>query len=68
LVIFREGISTLNIRSTVREPFDFISFCAINLFNFEEKKNFGNGGKKVKRPSYLHFIDSEGLSPLPTYP
>ena len=24
LVIFREGISTLNIRSTLREPFDFI--------------------------------------------
>ena len=24
LVIFREGISTLNIRSTLQEPFDFI--------------------------------------------
>ena len=39
LVIFREGISTLNIRSTLRKPFDFISFCAINLLNFEEKNN-----------------------------
>jgi len=24
--------------------------------------------KRKKRPSYLHFIDSEGLGHLPTYP
>jgi len=24
--------------------------------------------KRGKRPSYLRFIDSEGLGPLPTYP
>jgi len=24
--------------------------------------------KGKKRPNYLHFIDSEGLGPLPTYP
>jgi len=23
---------------------------------------------KEKRPNYLHFIDSKGLGPLPTYP
>jgi len=29
LVTQREGVSTLYVRSTLREPFDFISFCAI---------------------------------------
>jgi len=24
--------------------------------------------KKKKRPNHLHFIDLEGLGPLPTYP
>jgi len=70
LVIFRECISTLSIRSTLREPFDFILlFLRYKLTYFL----FGRKGlriviKRRKRPSYLHFIDSEGPSPLPTYP
>ena len=66
LVIFREGISTLNIRSTLREPFNFISFCAINLLNFEEKKNSEQGRKEAYLSTF--FIDSEGLGSLHTYP
>jgi len=40
LVIFRQGIRTLNIRSTLREPFDFIlSFLCYKLtcFLFERR-------------------------------
>jgi len=29
LVIFREGVSTVNIHSILWEPLDFIYFCAI---------------------------------------
>jgi len=37
LVIFREGISTLNIRSTLREPLDFIQLLCYNLLVFENR-------------------------------
>jgi len=45
--MFREGISTLNIRSILREPLDFIYFLCYNLLIFKneiewwlkEKKN-----------------------------
>jgi len=53
LVTFREGTSTLNIRSTHLST----------LFNFLCKLEL-----KKEKPNYLHFIDSEGLGPLPTYP
>jgi len=31
LVTFREGVSTLNVRNTLREPLDFIYFLCYNL-------------------------------------
>jgi len=42
------------------------AFCAINLLNFEKKKN-GEYGEERSLFIYI-FIDSEGLGPLPTYP
>ena len=73
LVIFREGISTLNIRSTLREPFDFIQFfLCYYLLNFIKKKEIENNDKnKNKMKKCLlstFFIDLGGQGTLPTYP
>jgi len=38
------------------------------LIFYLKEKGFQNSNQKRKRPSYLHFIDSEGPGPLRTYP
>jgi len=34
LVTFREGVSSLNVRSILREPLDFIHFLCYNLLAY----------------------------------
>ena len=69
LVIFREGVSTLNIHSTLWEPLDFIHFMCYNLLALED------GVKErvvIKRRRglflFTFIIDLEGLGHLPTLP
>jgi len=69
LVISREGISTLNIRSTLREPFDFILlFCAITCLFLFIRRNWKIEIKRKERSLiFTYFIDLKGQGPLPTY-
>jgi len=66
LVTQREGVSTLYVRSTVRDLSTLFAFCAITYLLLEE----GRVVIKRKERSLLStfFIDSKGLGPLPTYP
>jgi len=65
--MFREGISTLNIRSILREPLDFIYFSCYNFLAFLKE-----GIKVIKKKMnifYLHFLLIwKDECPLPTYP